>query len=206
MAASGVAVRAPRRARRRGPGSAASRGGAPPSSRRRARGAGQPVGLAIGLDDPRVVDGDVGGALVEVVDRIAAVLHDGLDQHVRLSRGPFRIVDEARLHALPLADVALSRSGRERRDLELSAALGAGRELGLGLALALRVVERSGRTRGRTGRAEPASGGLPALARRRAPRRRRRRLRSVPMPNQAFRSSFGGFLRWNGEAALRVAA
>jgi hypothetical protein len=71
-----------------------------------------------------MIDRDVGSPLLEVVHLVAAVFHDGLDEHVRLSRSFLRIVHEPCLHALPLGDVALARSRRKRCDLERIATLG----------------------------------------------------------------------------------
>src|SRR5579864_5355748 len=54
----------------------------------------EPVTFAVVLDHVRVVDGEVGRPLVEIVHRVAAVGHDGLDQAVRLANRTLRIVDE----------------------------------------------------------------------------------------------------------------
>src|SRR3954447_1104630 len=93
------------------------------------RGPGEPVAFAVVLDDVGVVDGDVGGPLFEVVHRVAAIRHHLLDQHVRLAESAVRIVHEARLDALPLAEIALACAGREGPDVELIAPLGAGLQI-----------------------------------------------------------------------------
>src|SRR6185312_7893128 len=74
---------------------------------------------AVPLDELRVLDGDVGRPLLEVVDRIATISHDALHQVVGLRHRARRIVDEARLRRLPLLDIALARIVRQRSKLEL---------------------------------------------------------------------------------------
>jgi hypothetical protein len=73
------------------------------------------VSAAVVVDDVRVVDRDVRGAALEVVDRIAAVRHDALDQLVGRRDGAAGVVDELRLHVLPARDVALARGRRQGR-------------------------------------------------------------------------------------------
>ena len=63
---------------------------------------GNSMRRAIVGNDLRVVDGDVGRALLEVSNRIAARLHHSTDQLVRLIDRCVRIVDEACLCLLPL--------------------------------------------------------------------------------------------------------
>src|SRR4051794_25964829 len=76
------------------------------------------VSVAVVLDHLRMVDREVRGALVEVLDGVAPVRHDGLDPPVGLVPRPVRVVDEAGLNALPFGRVALTRSGCERPDVE----------------------------------------------------------------------------------------
>ena len=87
---------------------------------------------AIALDDQRVVDGDERRAVVEVLDRVAAVAHDVLDQAVGVDDRDCRIVDELGLRALPGIHEALAGQRRERPELELSWRLLAVAQLGLG--------------------------------------------------------------------------
>src|ERR1700712_1920352 len=56
---------------------------------------------AVVLHHGRMIDGDVGGASVEVLDRIAALPHPLDPQPVRLTQGIIGIVDEVGLHAAP---------------------------------------------------------------------------------------------------------
>ena len=58
---------------------------------------GEPVGLAVVVDKPRMVDRDVGRPLLEVADRVAAHLHDHADELVSLPDGALRVVDELSL-------------------------------------------------------------------------------------------------------------
>jgi hypothetical protein len=93
------------------------------------------VGGAVVLDDHRVVDRHVGGALLEVLgDRIAALAHDLGDQLVGLGHGGPGLVDEAPLGRRPALGVVLALVGIELADLELRPPLAALGELGLGLA------------------------------------------------------------------------
>lgn len=69
----------------------------------------EPVSLAVVLDHLRMVDGDVGGALLEVVDRVAALGPHRLDQAVGASDCAVRVVDELSLDALPALQVAVAR-------------------------------------------------------------------------------------------------
>src|SRR5919204_263783 len=85
----------------------------------------QRVTLAIVLDDARMVDRDVGRALLEVVHRVAAVAHHRLNQHVGVVHRDIRVVDELRLYAAPLGDVSLARGRSQRPDLELAAPVAA---------------------------------------------------------------------------------
>src|SRR3954453_11663796 len=109
---------------------------------------GDAVRGAVPLDELRMLDGDVGGPLLEVVDRIATLPHDALHQVARFRYRSRRIVDEARLRFLPLLDVALARIVRKRPELELVVTLLTLRELAFGLAttaglLQLAVVLRA---------------------------------------------------------------
>ena len=74
---------------------------------------------AVLLDDVRMRDGDLADALVEVLGRIAALLHHLLHEQVGFDDGALRIVDEARLRRLPAPRVAVARLRRQRPDVEL---------------------------------------------------------------------------------------
>ena len=90
-----------------------------------------------------MVDGDVRGACLEVLDRIPALGHHGLDQVVRRRDRCARVVDELCLHGLPLRRVPLACRARERPDLELLAPFTPRGELRLGGPLAVRGLERA---------------------------------------------------------------
>src|SRR5450759_153762 len=77
----------------------------------------------------RMIDRHIGGPLLEIAHRVTAGRHDPLDQSVGIVNGGGRIVDEARLHSLPLVVEALTLVGREVPDVELRYALLAGRQL-----------------------------------------------------------------------------
>jgi hypothetical protein len=83
----------------------------------------EPVLGAVVLDHSRMVDRHVGRALLEALDRIAALRHDRLDQLVGGGDGAAGIVDEVRLHCLPLLEVPVSGGRRQRPDVELAPAL-----------------------------------------------------------------------------------
>jgi hypothetical protein len=59
------------------------------------------VGRAIVLDHARVVDRNIGCALLEVADRIAACRHDLANKLIGLVGGAGRIVHELGLNGLP---------------------------------------------------------------------------------------------------------
>src|SRR3954464_10157747 len=101
------------------------------------------VAVAIVLDHLRMIDREVRGALVEVLDRIPAVRHDGLDQAVGLVHRAARVVDEAGLNALPFGHVALTRSRGERPDVERISPFGARGKLRLRVALAACPLDRT---------------------------------------------------------------
>src|SRR5215472_6834461 len=68
---------------------------------------------AVVVDDVWMVDGDVGGALIEVCDGIATSEHELFDEAVGLGDGLMRLVDEARLQDAPLSDEVLALLGGE---------------------------------------------------------------------------------------------
>src|SRR5205085_4110689 len=74
----------------------------------------------------------VGRALLEVLDRIAALRHHGLDQAVRFRHRPARIVDEAGLRHPPPLGVAIARRLRERAYVQPLPPLLTRLQLGLG--------------------------------------------------------------------------
>lgn len=74
---------------------------------------------AVVLDDAGMVDGDVGGALLEVGDGIAAGLHERGDEFVGFGDGALGMIDEAGLHGLPVGHEAFALGGAEVADLEV---------------------------------------------------------------------------------------
>ena len=66
------------------------------------------VGCAVVFDDARVIDGEIGGALLELGDGIAASGHEEIDEPVGLVDGLAGSVDEAGLYGAPLGDEALA--------------------------------------------------------------------------------------------------
>ena len=78
------------------------------------------AGGAVILDHRRIVDGDVVGALLEVIDGISAGDEDGIDESVGLSDGAGGIVDEAALDGGPIFGEALAVGGRERTKVNFS--------------------------------------------------------------------------------------
>jgi len=94
---------------------------------------GYVVGGAVVFDDAGMFDGDVGGALVEVGDGIAAGVHERGDQFIGFDDGAFGVVDETRLDGLPVGEIALAFGGGEVADVKFVYALFAGGEAGFGL-------------------------------------------------------------------------
>src|SRR6266540_3403594 len=86
---------------------------------------------------------DVGRALPEILDRVAALAHDLVDQPVGAAGRLGRRVDEARLDHAPLLEVAVARAGLQRHDAQLLATRAAVVELMLGRLAAARVPDRS---------------------------------------------------------------
>jgi hypothetical protein len=95
------------------------------------------------LDHLRVVDRDVGGALVEVLDRVAPLGHHRLDQAVGARDSPAWVVDELRLHSLPALQITVAGCLGERLDLELLPAFFARLQLGLRVTLRIGLAERA---------------------------------------------------------------
>jgi hypothetical protein len=93
---------------------------------------GDVVGGPVVGDDAGMLDGQVGGALLEIGHRVAAGGHDLSNQPVGVAYDPRRVVDEARLDALPGASRAFALSRLERADVELRDAFLPGLELGDG--------------------------------------------------------------------------
>jgi hypothetical protein len=98
---------------------------------------------AIVLDHLRVIHRDVGGALLEVVHRVAALAQDLHDQLVRLSERDCRLIHEPRLDLLPLRGVSVLRGGRKGPDIELFPSFAASGEICLGLATAIGMLQRA---------------------------------------------------------------
>ena len=99
--------------------------------------------LAVVLDHVRVVDGRVGGLLVEVLDRIAALTHDLRDQLVGIGQRRSGLVDELGLRGLPALDVALARALVERLDVIAAPSVAALAQLGFSCTLVAVLVERA---------------------------------------------------------------
>ena len=87
---------------------------------------------AVALDDLRMVDRDERRAVVEVLDRVAAVAHHVLDEAIGIVDRRGRIVDELGLRSLPGVHVARAGQRRERPQLELVVAVLALAQIGLG--------------------------------------------------------------------------
>src|SRR5450759_2244602 len=86
------------------------------------------------LQDRRMVDRHIGGALLEIARRVAPGLHDPPYQRVAIANGGGWIVDEPRLNRPPLVVEAPALVGREGPDLELRYALLTVRQLVFRLA------------------------------------------------------------------------
>src|SRR6266542_881856 len=106
-------------------------------------GLGDGVRRAVVVDHLRMVHRDVGRALLEILDRVAALAHDLVDQPVGAAGRLGRRVDEARLDHAPLLEVAVARAGLQRHDAQLLATRAAVVELMLGRLAAARVPDRS---------------------------------------------------------------
>ncbi len=91
---------------------------------------------AVVVDDDGVVDRDVGGAQLEVDNRVAALGEQFAHQAVGLDQHALGIVDERGLQALPGLREARHLGRSERHDLEVLHALLAPPEFRLGLGLA----------------------------------------------------------------------
>src|SRR5687767_12165806 len=91
-------------------------------------------GRTVVHDDVRVIDRNVGDALLELPDRIAACGHQLADEPVRFGDRPARIVNKARLNAAPRIVVSLGVSRAEWMDVQLGHALCTGLERCLGFS------------------------------------------------------------------------
>lgn len=107
-------------------------GGVPP---------GDVVGDAIVADQLGVIDRKVGGALLEIADRIAARLHHFAEQLVGRADCRAGIVDELALHRDPTVGKAVDLVAAQRTDVQGLDALFALTQLGLRLAGASRLVD-----------------------------------------------------------------
>ena len=103
---------------------------------------GDLAGCPVVLDYVRMVDGDVGRALVEVLDRIAALAHHVDDEAVCRPDCSARGLDEPRLDLLPRGPVGRLSLLVERAGLEPRTSLDARLELGLGAAAVAQVLGR----------------------------------------------------------------
>jgi hypothetical protein len=81
------------------------------------------MGDAVVGDEARVVDRQVGGALLEVGDRIAAGRHHLADQLVGAGDRRTGVVDELGLHMAPAVDVTVGLDGGQAADVEALDAL-----------------------------------------------------------------------------------
>ncbi len=108
-----------------------------------AAGKGDGVGAAVVLDDPRVIDRDVIGALLEFSDGIAPIGHHLRHKRIGLTNALGGGIDERSLDALPLREVLLASLLRQLDDIELLAPLHAAGQLALGLAAIAGLLDRS---------------------------------------------------------------
>ena len=97
------------------------------------------VRAAVALDDDGMIDRDDRGAGVEVLDRVAAIPHDALDQAVGAVDRGRGVVGELGLRRLPGVDEALAGGRIERVYLELLAQGLALAQLALGRQLVARA-------------------------------------------------------------------
>src|SRR4029450_12012697 len=104
---------------------------------------GDGVGGPVVVHHLGVVDRDVGGPLLEVVDRGAAVAHARGDQPVGRAGGLGRLVDELGLGVAPGLEVAGAGLGLERDDVEALATLGPVGRVGLGGAGGAGLLHRT---------------------------------------------------------------
>jgi len=81
------------------------------------------------LDDMRMVDGHVSGALLEVTDGVATDLHEISNEAVRFDHGTLRVIDEPCLVGAPLLRKPAPMFGAQRFDVQLTHALDALAEL-----------------------------------------------------------------------------
>ncbi|HVE33044.1 MAG TPA: hypothetical protein VNC18_05775 [Gemmatimonadaceae bacterium] len=95
---------------------------------------------AVVLDDARVMDGEIRGALVEVGHRIPADFHDFFDEAIGARDSAARVVDEEGLDVAPFLSETRPLLRREWTNLESLDALFAPLELMLGAALAAQFV------------------------------------------------------------------
>ena len=91
---------------------------------------------AVVFDDERMMGGEIGGALFEIGDGIAADGHDLLDELVGIDESALGIVDETGLDAIPGGVEIGADFGRERIDFEGVDATGECFELGFGFGRA----------------------------------------------------------------------
>jgi len=66
------------------------------------------VCLSVVLHHQRMIDGDLGDTLIEVLHGIAAILHDGSHETVGFLERAIGVVDESRLDDPPVLGVALA--------------------------------------------------------------------------------------------------
>ena len=95
-------------------------------------GTGPADGLPVVPHDLGVVDRHQVGLAVEVLGRVTALAEHPADQDVRLGGGQDRLVDETRLHLLPLRAQLLAASRLELVQLQLGPAVPALGQLPLG--------------------------------------------------------------------------
>src|ERR1035438_7495618 len=80
-----------------------------------------------------MIDGKIGGALVELGNRVAPRQQEGADQFVGFGDRAFWVIDEAGLHRLPLSQKARALRGSQIADIQFLYAGGAIGQLGFGL-------------------------------------------------------------------------
>ena len=80
---------------------------------------GDRAGGAIVLDDDRMIHRNISDALIEVGHRITPGAHYFVYQVIGFGDGPFRVIDEQRLHMAPHLSVPRHLGGRKRPDVQL---------------------------------------------------------------------------------------
>ena len=91
-----------------------------------------------------MVDGNVGGALIEFGDRIAARLQERRDELIGFRDRALRVIDKARLHHAPVRCEAFAFRSAQLTDIQAldpRRAFDDGIEMGLGRGWAIRLAQ-----------------------------------------------------------------